>query len=207
MGRDHTGWRSRGYLPHYDAACEIQHVIFRLADSLPAAVLERVENAPAPDRAETADEVLDVGLGCRTLADPAVAGIVHDAILHFDTIRYRLLAWCVMPTHVHALLEQVPGWPLERVIQGWKSVTARRANRLLGRAGAFWAREYFDRAMRSDEQTETTAAYIIANPVKARLCETPEDWPWSSAAKLRHAGEDAGAPCISGRLLASLPRR
>jgi REP element-mobilizing transposase RayT len=183
MRRDHAGWRTRGYLPHYDGAGEVQHVIFRLADSLPAAVLQHVEIAPASDRAEAADAALDIGLGSRFLADPAVAGIVRDAILHFDTIRYRLLAWCVMPSHVHVLVEQVSGWPLERVVQGWKSVTARQANRLLGRNGSFWAREYFDRAMRSEEQVETTAAYIVANPVKARFCAAPEDWPWSSVAR------------------------
>jgi hypothetical protein len=37
--------------------------------------------------------------------------------------------------------------------------------------------------MRSEEQVETTAAYIVGNPVKAHLCNTPEDWPWSSATR------------------------
>ncbi|HEX4740084.1 MAG TPA: transposase [Caulobacteraceae bacterium] len=181
MRPDHSGWRTRGYLPHYDAAGEIQHIVFRLADSLPAAVLARVDVAPGPDRAEAAEAALDAGLGSRALANPAVAEIIRDGLLYFDSTRYRLLAWCVMPAHVHVLVQQAPGWRLEAVVQGWKSVSARRANLLLGRTGPFWAREYFDRAMRSEQQTETTAAYIIANPVKAGLCKTPEAWPWSSA--------------------------
>jgi len=31
----HKGWRSRGYLPHCDAATLVQHIVFGLADSLP----------------------------------------------------------------------------------------------------------------------------------------------------------------------------
>lgn len=35
-------WRSRGYLPHFDAPNVVQHVVFRLADSLPAEAAERI---------------------------------------------------------------------------------------------------------------------------------------------------------------------
>jgi REP element-mobilizing transposase RayT len=183
MRQDHTGWRTRGYLPHYDGAGETQHIVFRLADSLPPEVLAQAETAPPPDRAEKADAALDAGLGSRALAIPAVANVVREALLHFDGVRYRLIAWCVMPTHVHVLVEQAIGWRLETVVQGWKSVTARRANRILAREGTFWAREYFDRTMRSEAQAEATVAYILANPVKARLCETPEAWPWSGVVR------------------------
>lgn len=33
------GWYSRGYMPHFDSQHVVQHVTFRLADSLPAGVL------------------------------------------------------------------------------------------------------------------------------------------------------------------------
>ena len=125
---------------------------------------------------------LDAGFGGRALANPHVAAIVRDALLRFDGVQYRLFAWCVMPTHVHVLAEQVDGWPLDVVVQGWKSVTARRANRLLGRSGVFWAREYFDRFVRDEAHFETTCNYILANPVSAGLCAAPEDWPWSGVA-------------------------
>jgi hypothetical protein len=35
--------------------------------------------------------------------------------------------------------------------------------------------------MRSERHAEHAAGYIEANPVTARLCASPEDWPWSSA--------------------------
>ncbi len=85
-----------------------------------------------------------------------------------------------MPNHVHLLLERFPDWPIPGLVRSWKSFTARRANPAAG-GGKFWAREYFDRAMRTDEQLRHTAAYIEANPVSAGLCAAPGDWPWSSA--------------------------
>jgi hypothetical protein len=39
----HPGWSTRGYIPHFSADGKMQHVIFRLADALPAGVLERWE--------------------------------------------------------------------------------------------------------------------------------------------------------------------
>jgi REP element-mobilizing transposase RayT len=101
--------------------------------------------------------------------------------LRFDGERYALVAWCVMPNHVHALAETFPGFPLDRVVHSWKSFTGHAANRMLGRADRFWAPEYFDRYMRNDGHLVGTSAYIEANPVKAGLCGVPEDWPFSSA--------------------------
>ena len=180
--RPHAGWRQRGYLPHYDAAGEFQHIVFRLADSLPATVLARLETAPMEDRWAAAEDVLDRGLGSRALGDPRIARVIVDCLLHFDQQRYDLIAWCVMPTHVHVLIQQRPGWLLAGVVQGWKTFTARSANRILEREGRFWSPDYFDRAMRSETQIERTAAYIEYNPVAARLCADSVEWPWSSAA-------------------------
>jgi type I restriction enzyme R subunit/putative DNA methylase len=81
---------------------------------------------------------------------------MENALLHFDDQRYRLLAWCVMPKHVHVLIETwgsagvspAKGWPLAGVIQSWKSFTAKAIKQLLGRGGEFWQREYYDRGWR-----------------------------------------------------------
>lgn len=180
--RLHAGWTRRGYLPHYDGAGETQHIVFRLADSLPAEVLSRLEAATVGDRWAAAEEVLDHGLGSRALHDPRIAQLVVGSLLHLDQQRYDLIAWCVMPTHIHVLVQQRQGWPLADIVQGWKSFTARSANRLLGRKGRFWAPDYFDRAMRSETQAERTCGYIEYNPVAAGLCAAPEQWRWSSAA-------------------------
>jgi len=86
-----------------------------------------------------------------------------------------------MPTHVHALVARSEGWSLSRVVHGWKSFAANRANQILGTTGRFWAPEYFDRVMRAETDAETARVYIEENPVAAGLCTRPEAWRWSSA--------------------------
>jgi REP element-mobilizing transposase RayT len=175
----HAGWRSRGYLPHCDERGLVQHVIFGLFDSLPH---EAPEGLSRPDdRAAWVDRALDHGHGCRLLGDEDNASIVQASLLHDDGERYALAAWCVMPTHVHVLIEQMNGCALASIVQTWKSATAHAINRRLDRKGAVWGREYFDRFMRDSDQFETTIAYIQNNPVAAGLCEQPADWPFSSA--------------------------
>ena len=184
MVGESKGWHARGYLPHFDSPERVQHIVFRTAGSLPAQAGDM-----KPDAWNAA---LDRSQAGRRLADPAAAGIVEGAMLHFHAQRYRLLAWCVMPNHVHAVIEQVEGYPLGRVVSAWKGYAARRINVLQGRSGPFWASDYFDRYMRDATQLERAIAYVENNPVAAGLAARPEDWPFSSA-RLRRgdAREDA----------------
>ena len=106
---------------------------------------------------------------------------MQDALLFFDRKRYRLVEGCVMPNHVHVLIEQTAGVPLHSILRSWKGYTSRQANAILRRSGPFWMRDYFDRYMRSDDHLRTVRRYIRRNPVLAGLCSEPEKWPWSSA--------------------------
>ncbi len=187
------GWYSRGYLPHRDQIGLLQFVTFRLADSLPQERLrhlaEEVARLPVAirdiERRKRIDQWLDSGLGCCALRHPQIAMIVEQALLQFDGNRYRLLAWCIMPNHVHALLQ--PEHPLARIVQSWKSYTGRwalthNAELELGvPRSQFWMREYWDRFIRDENHLRRTIAYIHENPVKAGLCLQPGDWRWSSA--------------------------
>jgi hypothetical protein len=103
MSMTHKEWNSRGYLPHFDSAETIQFITFRLFDSLPRAVAEAL--AKQADNLAKTDERLDGGLGACWLGEPAIAELVENTILHFDGERYRVLAWCVMPNHVHVIVE------------------------------------------------------------------------------------------------------
>jgi hypothetical protein len=70
---ERVGWRSRGYLPHLDVPDLLQHVVFRLAHSLPAVLREEFARLAVADRIFAVDAALDVGHGKRDLANPAVA--------------------------------------------------------------------------------------------------------------------------------------
>ena len=96
-----------------------------------------------------------------------------------------------MPNHVHVVVEPMAGVSLHSIIQAWKSISARRANILLGRTGPFWMREYYDRYIRDDAHLEAAIRYAENNPVDAGLCARPEDWPWSSGLAHRRRNVDA----------------
>jgi REP element-mobilizing transposase RayT len=175
----HKGWHSRGYLPHFDSAETVQFVTFRLADSLPKNVVEAL--ADRPDRLAETNEQLDSGLGSCWLKEPEIAGAVEAALLHFDGERYRMLSWCIMPNHVHVVIEAAGSHGLGAIVRGWKSFSAIQANRTLRRSGAFWHRDYFDRFIRDEGHLERTIEYVENNPVKAGLVPSAGDWPWGSA--------------------------
>ncbi len=187
------GWRSRGYLPHFDAPGVRQMITYRLADAMPAnrrhewKALLALEDERA--RRIKIEAYLDAGHGECHLRRPEISALVQENLLHFDGIRYRLLAWVVMPNHVHALIE-ISQTPLAEILHGWKSYTGKAANRLLKRAGDFWQPEYFDRSIRDEEHLAKVIHYIENNPVKAGLAKSPDEWLFSSAyfRKVRNAG-------------------
>jgi putative DNA methylase len=186
-------WFSRGYLPHLDHPGLLQAVTFRLADSLPSEVMEGLRSAgvqPAKDKSSDAggkpalqkiEDCLDAGHGACLLRIPENAETVENALLRFDGQRYGLIAWTIMPNHVHALIETREGYPLSGIVHSWKSFTASAINRRMGRSGEFWQREYFDRYVRSDEHLAVVVAYIENNPVKAGLAQSAKDWTYGSA--------------------------
>lgn len=154
-------------------------------DSLSVHVLHRIKadtpNSRMDLRNQFIEAYLDSGTGRCWLADPAIAKIVQDSLLGFDGERYRLLAWVVMPNHVHLILEVHDGYPLSKLMFYLKGSTARETNRKLGRSGSFWQKEYFDRVIRDETHFRRAVEYIHFNPVKANLADLPEHWEFSSA--------------------------
>lgn len=187
--RSRKGWHSRGYLPHFDGEHVTQGVTFRLADSLPKAVLELWQTelqpyTPEDRRNELHTRInawLDAGHGECLLKQPDLAQIVQNSLLFFDAERYQLLNWCVMPNHVHVLFNLLPGHELSGIVHSWKSFTAKAINKALGRTGQVWMPDYFDRYIRDHAHFQRAMVYIDNNPVKAGLCGKPEDWLWCGA--------------------------
>jgi REP element-mobilizing transposase RayT len=143
------------------------------------------------------EQYLDAGHGDCWLRRPEIARLTEGALLCFDGERYGLLAWCVMPNHVHVMIETREGFPLPDILHSWKSFTSKRANQALGRQGECWQREYLDRYIRHAEHFEQAVAYIEENPVRAGLVKVKVDWPWSSA---RFRAPGSASPWSAGIL-------
>jgi REP element-mobilizing transposase RayT len=206
----------RRHLPHYQPPGATFFITFRLAGSIPAAVQRQliaeaqaleIELARARDRGSARaeferaeferrrlfakwDSALDSQpAGPRWLEHPPIAQLVQDSLHYDDRRRYRLIAWCAMPNHVHLVcqpLQDVNGDPhsLPGILHALKGATARRANRALGRQGAFWQPESYDHAVRDQSELQRIIAYVLNNPVRAGLVSQREDWPWSYCASV-----------------------
>ena len=184
------GIYNRGYLPHWDFKGALQAITFLLADSVPSKVIRtwKLELSSMPDDKERQRELHrriakyeDVGHGEALLAIPQVAEIVQNKFIVGHPAMYTLIEWCVMPNHVHVMVKLAPGSHLSEIIRIWKGGSSIEINRLLGRSGALWQREYYDRFVRDMDHYHDCRAYIRNNPVKAGLCAIPEDWCFSSA--------------------------
>jgi len=145
--------KRQGYfLPHWTLAGAIYNVCFRQRDSLPDSVLgafeeERQflrrrallgelsqEEASRLDYlvSERVEEYLDAGHGSCLMSQPDIASLVEGALRFFDGRRYWLHCWCVMPNHVHVIVEPLPAFELAHILHSWKSFTSHEIDKRLG---------------------------------------------------------------------------
>jgi len=112
------------------------------------------------------------------IASP-VCTVLHEDRLWRDS---RLLCWVLMPDHLHLLAALGRSESLSSLVGRVKAVTAREANRAMGRArGRIWMPGFHDHALRRDEDLLPSARYIVLNPVRAGLVRSVRDYPFWNA--------------------------
>lgn len=184
------GIYSRGYLTHWDLPHSLQAITFRLADSVPAALIEQLkrELASVSDvqaRQQQLHRLIskyeDSGYGSAILGQKECAFIIQEELKIFHDKHYKLLEWCIMPNHVHVMIALKDDQSLPQIVKQWKGSTAHEINRFMNTIGILWHPDYYDRFVRDMDHYYNCRIYIRNNPVKAGLCERPEQWPYSSA--------------------------
>lgn len=94
-----------------------------------------------------------------------------------DDYRFEIIADCVMPDHLHALLNGLAeDADFRRFVSMYKQRTGFEFKRRT--ASPLWQEGYFDHVLRADEDILGVAAYIVANPVRAGLCQSPAEYPY-----------------------------
>lgn len=201
----------RRKLPHYQPSNSIFFITFRLYGSLPASVLQQLKEEYdselqllAVERDvftsakqllykryfERFDEFLDTYAESPThLGIPEIAQLVCDTLHYWNSKRYTLVCYCIMPNHVHMVIDVLNFIPVEylkkqtyelsRIMESIKRYTARRSNTMLHRSGRFWQKESYDRVVRDGKELNETLRYIVDNPVKAGFIDASEKWKWT----------------------------
>jgi putative DNA methylase len=216
---------TRRNLPHWYVPGAMHFVTYRLVGTIPVEILHNLREkrdallkrrppgltpAQGQERAHKQffagyDHYLDQQRAITWLAQPRVAAMTRSNLYHHEGSKYHLLAYCVMPNHVHVLLQPIAAdlaeagpslqaafatggdeledsrSPLSSIMHSLKSYTAHQANAILGRSGAFWQHESYDHWVRDEDELERIVAYIVANPVKAGLVKEPHQWFFCSA--------------------------
>lgn len=82
--------------------------------------------------------------------------------------------YVIMPDHIHFSRRL---WPRRRSRSGWSS-GASQLHAIGNGEKPIWQKDFFDRQLRSGESYREKWPYIWQNPIVARFCSRPEDWPW-----------------------------
>ena len=192
------------FLPHIQPRGAILFVNYRLAFSLPKAIIEELKSgkeefekkiSKLSDKLKMLNrynfykkqfDILDNFLNKykkspQWLAIDKIADIVQDSIFWGDEKEYELICFCIMPNHVHTLIKPLlnsnnKSYPLSEIMRKHKSFTANQANGILSRTGSFWAKGYYDYYIRSKNGLHRIIFYILNNPVKAGLVKDYKDW-------------------------------
>jgi REP element-mobilizing transposase RayT len=180
----------RRNLPHLYYNEGQYFITYRLANSIPEGLLRELYKqvyalAPGDDRDRLLfkgyDSLLDKSAYCNNyLLRPEIAEIVRCTLIYPDGKDYRLICYCIMPNHVHLifeLLQQNKG--VSKIMQSIKRVSAKEANKILGREGIFWQSESFDRLIREEKELYDKVKYVLLNPVDAGLCENWQEWKYT----------------------------
>ena len=113
------------------------------------------------------------------LGNTEVANIIFEA---FDWLEAneRLKWFCVvvMPDHIHAVIQLRSQQTFSRLMQSFKSFTAKQINARLGGSGSFWQKTYYEHGIRRDESLRSIIHYCYENPVRSGLVKSAKDYPY-----------------------------
>ena len=176
-------------LPHWRQPGATYFVTFRLVDSLPQEVLdylkrlrdefEKQPHHPAlreeyEKRSRTVlESSLDEGHGCCILNDPENVRIVKERFEHGLGTQHFAGCGVVMPNHVHVVIRPLEGFELAEILRQVKGFSAKMINSRIGRRGALWQDESYDRIIRDEEHLYRVMQYIGRNPTQCGI--TPPD--------------------------------
>ena len=107
------------------------------------------------------------------------ARLLIDTLYHYRGSAYLLHEFVIMPDHMHILL--TPNRSLEKAVQFIKGGFSYRAKKELGSNMEVWQKGFSDHRIRDAGDYLRHVDYIRQNPVRKKLCEQVEEYPYSSA--------------------------
>ena len=104
-----------------------------------------------------------------------------------EKYQFRLYNFCIMPTHIHLLIQPTGDYTLSQIMHWIKTHSAKRWNSIHGSIDHLWGSRFFARMVQDIREFLFVMQYIDQNPVKAGLAGSPSDWKDSGAYHIAHA--------------------
>ena len=92
----------------------------------------------------------------------------------------ELLGWCLMSNHVHLLAIPHDEHAMAQALQGAHSRYSLTVNARHRRSGHLWQSRFYSSPI-AETHLFGVLKYIELNPVRARMVEGAEEYPWSTA--------------------------
>lgn len=152
------------HLPHIDLIGHYQFITFRSYDSTDKFLKKlALQNKPNNKIQLDVDNYLDHSKNGAYL-NGEILNLLSQFFKNKHNYLYELIAFSIMPNHVHMLIK--PFKSLPSVMQIIKGSSAKLINESMTRKGKFWANEYYDKAIRDNMHFEIVYKYIKNNPLK-----------------------------------------
>ena len=150
------------HLHHIDSPNHYQFVTFRTYDSVDLYLKKILSNSlPQNKKQQEADNYLDQSNNGAYL-NYRILNFLYEFFRKKDNELYKLMAFCIMPNHVHLLIKPLLELPV--MMKNIKGSSAFQINKLLRKKGIFWANEYFDKLIRDEKHYNVVYNYIKNNP-------------------------------------------
>lgn len=94
--------------------------------------------------------------------------------------KFRLYAWCLMPNHVHLIIDVTKPGELAKIMQGLNLAYTKWFNKKYKKVGHLWQGRFKSVAIQKDKYALDCINYIEANPVRAKIRQSILEYPWSS---------------------------
>ncbi len=154
-------------LPHINMLEHYQFITFRTYDSLSLYLKKLYSlNLTNSKKQYLIDSYLDSSNFGAYLFKDAI-DIFKNTLILKEGIWYEIVAYAIMPNHIHILLKQKI--ELFKIVKFIKSKSAIDINRYLNKEGKFWADGYYDKIIRDEKHFLKVYNYILKNPIKANL--------------------------------------
>jgi len=121
---------------------------------------------------------------CRRQAiffDEKICKILLVTLEYFKLVLdYKIYAYCLMPDHLHIILQPIGAYNLSYIMRMIKGNFSRKYNKLVFRSGKVWQERFFDEGIRDNTRLIKKIEYIHNNPVRAKIVVTPDEYKFSS---------------------------